>query len=673
MPDLSNQKADEIKSTIGKIEEENEKKRGLDTGDKNNPNGDNEYSLETEWARGNSFTLYDQKSRFSEPYWNNFNTSVTNIFGGGEIDGQTIKLSEIEAFEDFSSMYGDALSAAGLNLQDPIKANAFYYNKSGREMLNEPPQVGKTYIFFTRPDLNLCQANIDSHPTFKWLFAQPRGREIMSMLTGPDRVLYGNISGLTLDELDARDNHLIAQNPLDAIKKTKEVLVDKPISGLAKLAYERLSNQISVMEDIYQSHILPLYKQAKDTAGAAVDKLKEIGNNIVDLITKNTRYNKIGDKTHEEIEYQFTADIGEVEEGEEPLIRNVDPEFKAATATQEDFMPLVAKRVPKFFDPYTRTYGNTRTNPRTGEKTEMLFTSPFIPLLNNNCESWPAGKDLVLESYEYPEDFRGHRLNVPTGGNAINNSGETTVQFRDNREDYVKWLFYIWTEYIWAVNEGTMYPRWTNIVERTLDYTSSVYIFTLDKDGQTIRSWAKYTGGSPRSFSNAHIFHQSKDLDAEAFRSVSVNWGYNIYEPLNPEVFTDFNLLSETEWRRKPKNILGEKYFAIENTVNVLEMDFTKEEEKLKKEGKSLIWDYLKASDIHSGVSGQVPVKALPERMDTSYFGHYTNWLKRHPHDYEYTNHYGGYPYVINGGRQLVWINPYDALNSKDTRELQIF
>ena len=668
----SNEKADDIKESISKVEEENDRQRGLNTGDKNNPNGDNEYSLETEWARGNSFTLYDQKSRFLDAYRNNFNTSVTNNFGGGSIDGQTIKLSEIEAFEDFSGMYGDALSAAGLNLQDPIKANAFYYNKSGREFLNEPPQLGKTYIFFTRPDLNLCQANIDSHPTFKWLFAQSRGREIMSMLTGPDRVIYGNISGLTLDEIDARDNNLIAQNPIDAIKKTKETLWNKPLNGLAKLAYERFNNQITVIQSLYEKSVEAAYK-----AGAAgVQMLKNFGNNIVEAIMSDTRYEKIGDKTHPQIESMTQPDVSEVNEGEEPLIRNIDPELKAAGNIQDDYLPLVAKRIPKFFDPYTRTYGNTKTNPRTGEKTDMLFTSPFIPLLSNNCESWPAGKDLVLESYEYPEDFRGHRLNVPTGGNAINNSGETTVQFRDNREDYVKWLFYIWTEYIWAVNEGTMYPRWTNIVERTLDYTSSVYVFTLDKDGQTIRSWAKYTGGSPRSFSNAHIFHQSKDLDAEAFRSVSVNWGYNIYEPLNPEVFTDFNLLSETEWRRKPKNILGESYFAIENTVKVLEMDFFKKEKELNANGESLIWDYLKASEIHSGVSGQVPVKALPDRMDTTYFKHYNNWTKKHPYDYDYTDHYGGYPYIINGGRQLVWINPSDALSDgKEINpiELQIY
>ena len=663
MPESSNEKASEIKESITKVEEENEQARGLDLGNKDDPNGNSEYSLETEWARGNSFTLYDQKSRFDEAYMNNFNTSITNRFGGGTIDGQVIKLSEIEAFEDFSSMYGDALSAAGLNLQDPIKANAFYYNKSGREFLNEPPQVGKTYIFFTRPDLNLCQANIDSHPTFKWLFSQTRGREIMSMLTGPERVLYGNISGLTMDEIDNRDNNLLAQDPISALKATKKTLLDKPLQGLAKLAYDKFNNQITVIEDLYKSTVEAAYKLGKD----GVQMLKNFGNNIVEFITKDTRYEKVGDQVHKEIEYMTQPDPSEVEEGEEPLIRNIDPELKASQTILDDFLPLVAKRVPQFFDPYTRTYGNTRTNPRTGEKSDMLFTSPFIPLLSNNCESWPAGRDLVLESYEYPEDFRGHRLNVPTGGNAINNSGETTVQFRDNREDYVKWLFYIWTEYIWAINEGTMYPRWTNIVERILDYTSSVYVFTLDKDGQTIRSWAKYTGGSPRSFSNAHIFHQAKDLDSESFRSVSVNWGYNIYEPLNPEVFTDFNLLSETEWRRKPKNILGESYFAIENTVNVIEMNFQEKEKELNEKGESLIWDYLKASEIHSGVSGQVPVKVLPDRMDTTYFKHYSSWVKRHPYDYDYSDHYGGYPYIINGGRQLVWINPTDALTSNGT------
>ena len=71
MPESSNEKASEIKESITKVEEENEQARGLDLGNKDDPNGNSEYSLETEWARGNSFTLYDQKSRFDEAYMNN--------------------------------------------------------------------------------------------------------------------------------------------------------------------------------------------------------------------------------------------------------------------------------------------------------------------------------------------------------------------------------------------------------------------------------------------------------------------------------------------------------------------------------------------------------------------------------------------------------------------------
>lgn len=613
-------KADELSNNLREQEDKEKMKRD------GNPNGTSDYSLETEWARGNSFADYDPSIRFQNKYWEDYKTDIMNRYGGNK-DNMTIKLSEIEAFEDASAMLGDVLSAGGMNLQDPIKTNAFYYNKSGRDPLTEPPQVGKTYIFFTRPDLNLSKANIDSHPTFKWLWSREMGREIFSMLTGPDRRVYGDITGMSPAELGDNDE-LMETNPLAAAVAVLKVPT-KPLAGMMKKFYEKFSNTISRISDFYDAKIAPIYKNPGEKPEEAMRGLEN------DLIK---------DLASSGLDTEITAQIrGNPPEGEEPLLENIAPEKSEKNG-------YLAKELPKFFNPWTRTYGNVRTDPVTGEDRKMLFTSPWIPLLSNNCTSAPAGKDLMLNSFEYAEDYRGHKLNVATGSNSLNNSGEESYTFKDNRLGYVRWLFYVWTQYIWAVNEGRMIPRWENIVNRTLDYTCGIYKFVLDKDGQTILAWAQYTGCSPRSFPMNMIFHQDKDLDSESFRNISINFAYNIYEPFNPETFTAFNFLSETEWRRKRN--LKEDLFKIENTEKVLKRKLTKKD----------IWEELRTrADQYSGVSGQVPIRALPNRMDTGYFNHYNKWRSENRWDYDFNDHYGGYPYIVDANK-LIWISPIDAL-----------
>ena len=605
-------------------------------------NGGDDYSNETEYIRGEAFRTYDVTQRYSKDYVK---------YGKGGFATS----SESQLFEDMSSLIGDAMSAKGLNLQDPEKTFMFHYNKSGKIYI-DPSQYGKTLVFFTRPDLNLCRANIDSVPYFKWLFSTQMGKEIFSMLTGPDRAVYGNSLGITSEELEEKKVDLTATNPLDFLA-TSYSIATAPGNALRKFALNRVAEQIEFMK----KNIGDVVDNAINAGKNKIEEWKQIGIDIANKINEATK--KIGRDTTVGLLDELGVDkIMNGTEKDDILIENKDPTPNTVTVNEGEY---IAKNIPSFLNLKNRTYGNTKrsvkvkdniTNDNSTNYLEyydekMIFNTPWIPMLSNACVSIPALKDAMLESYEYAEDFMGHRLNVPTGANAFKNSGEFSAQFKDSKNNPVHKLFYVWFWYIDGVNNGTLFPRWSNIVNRILDYTCSVYVFTLDRDGQTIKYWCKYTGCSPRTLPYNMIFHQSTNLDSDSLNNINISFTYNYVEAMNPEIFTDFNMTSETEWRRKLNP--DHSYFSIENTSTLFN----------KPIDPSKVWTYLDF-ETEAGLSGKPPIKALQGRMDTGHLGHYKAWMSRENNRYErdYNNHYGGYPYIINGGRHFVWINPYLAL-----------
>lgn len=651
--DIAGCNLDEAKKVLKKsIEDEGkvgvtELDNGFDVTFWRNPNGEiiknhsggDPYSNSTEYPRGIVLETYDMDSRL-------------NLDGIRPSLDDDMKTSEVQALEDMTSLIGDITSAKGINLQDTIRANMFYYNKTGKELLLDPPEIGKTYVFFTRPDLNLCKANIDSDPLFKWLFARQYGKELMSMLTGPDRAVYGDISGFTKDELAKEKYDLTSQNPIDFVIDNS-----KNIQELAKMGTDTLNG-------VFEKHFYDQYEWLKTNVKGVMDSFYNVAQNVKeapqklaqmgnDILTKMENSGKWGEFASSVVRGAGNLLNGDESLEKEPLVENTDPIKNVGT--DEEF---IAKYIPKFFNwGPSKSWGNTKRNPRTRTDEKMVFNSPFIPMLSNNCKSVPSGKDTVIGTFEYPEDFRGHKPIVPTGGNEINGNGELSITFRDNRANLVKWLFKIWTRYIEGCGSGEFIPRWSNIVERVSDYTCSIYVFVIGKDGMSIISWCKYTGCFPVSFPHNWIFHQATDLDSQSLSEVTISFQYNIYEALNPEIFTDFNFLSETEWRRKVN--LDHNYFSIDRTGEILNNMID----------PAQIWSYIPYDEVTSSISGQVPIKSLPGRLDTTLFGHYKRWQAQNPTDAEYSNHYGGYPYIINGGSHFVWINPKRALKLLDTKD----
>lgn len=174
---------------------------------------------------------------------------------------------------------------------------------------------------------------------------------------------------------------------------------------------------------------------------------------------------------------------------------------------------------------------------------DMKVDSNFHPLMTNMAIETGGGKDLVMEKYDIEPNLRGDQLTYASGADGIYSIGEVPVTFQDGYNSPLFNTFLLWFLYIHHVARGDITTRRINIIEKIIDYTSSIYIFVLGPDGKTIIRFGKYTGCFPISVPMSTIQH-NKELNADSFKELPITFAFNRYEPMNPEIFTDFNLVS---------------------------------------------------------------------------------------------------------------------------------
>ena len=175
---------------------------------------------------------------------------------------------------------------------------------------------------------------------------------------------------------------------------------------------------------------------------------------------------------------------------------------------------------------------------------EKFLDTCFIPLISNTCVNSTGGKDLTMSVFETTGDFVGNRLTYARGGDEVFSTGEITLNFHDVYTSPVLLLHVVWYLYIHYCAKGRCVPALNHILERSLDYTVSIYIIMTDQDGVTIQRFIKYTGCFPRSVPFGAIQH-STTPNIEALREVSITYSYNRYEPMNPQILSDFNYISK--------------------------------------------------------------------------------------------------------------------------------
>lgn len=408
-------------------------------------------------------------------------------------------------FEYMSAIYAQALHAGGLNVASPQVANMIHYNKTQKRENLDPPYVGRTYVFFTRPDCAWNMPNITTRPEIEFLWHTDIGKQLMGMLTTPERLvgasLYrGDKETQKMNEVEIK----IAKEIGDEIRKDTT-------RGDAELMEEMKTRTAEKLKEIY----------GNETANAYLDRWAP-------AIT-NTSDDK---KPAMEDSSLFTRKY-----------------YSWESPSPEAFY---ASKLPKIL------YENNSTSPKG------TFTTRFIPLLSNTCIEAPAGRDLALETVETAKDFQNNFLLYATDSDEINAPTEITFSFENMQNNSVWLLFFLWISYIRHVARGRMFARYESINDRKIDYTTSFFVFVTAEDGITLKGWARGMGCFPVNLSMQGLSH-SREPNIDAWRNITVPFKVNKYRMMDPSDLKDFNYFSAAEWLRTP-DIFRDGYFSLEKT-----------------------------------------------------------------------------------------------------------
>jgi len=571
--------------------------------------------------------------------------------------------------QQMGQMFGNAMSQRGINVVDPIYANFFHYNKMGMLGNADFPRVTRTHVFFTRPEMNFSIENLNAVPFFRWLYSKPIGKMIMCSLTDPEYFIGGpaalSNSNLPFSEMMKTINDYVAE-----YKRLNKVYNNSKYGGI------------------------PSEEFAKWYANEADVEFKGLDETLMDALQDMVNGNgqsaeELGDDPVEVARLQG-LDFSSLYD--DAALQNLTTNFSNAAAKFKKWMQDYSTYVQSHRENLDHAT-NFTTGKTLREKLASLglhqakdilfethqsafdnfnFTSPFIPLLSNTCTQATGGKDFTLQEHTYEEDEFSASLKVPTGMDELWGPGTLNTTFSDIAYGPVSLMLMVWVMYIHYVSRGIIMTTREHVTERILDYTCSIYVFVLGEDGRRIERWGKFTGCYPTSFPMSQQLEHNTNIDVDVLQKVSINWGYNRYEPMDPQVFTDFNFLSETEWLVKLKEPLWENIYDRESSIDKLNeymLDLMKAENpdqlrNLRSLNRSeALWTTIPFEE--RGMSGKLPmalIEPAPKDYTVSEYPTFTQQTPQRRKDSEWyidsmTNFWGGYPY-INKGSELIWVLP---------------
>ena len=289
--------------------------------------------------------------------------------------------NDISFLRKINNLYGDALNARGLNVADPFEANMFHYNKLGFRGNIDHPRVSKTYIFFTRPELNFSFENINSVPFFKWLFAQDIGKMIMASLTDPEYFINAptafNTSKADVANLvDALDKYH------EAVKTSERNMASSSADdGYSKYGLNTNDGQnYAELTGDDEDDVDDLESINLDQLGVDEKALEILSKNASDLAEQYNNFYRDGGPA-KTLETALSYSRGRDENG-----------------TNNKYVETLVEN--NMFQAKSSLFGGTDTD-------AYLNTTPFIPLLSNLTTSMDGARDLNLELYGYEEDEHG--------------------------------------------------------------------------------------------------------------------------------------------------------------------------------------------------------------------------------------------------------------------------
>lgn len=183
----------------------------------------------------------------------------------------------------------------------------------------------------------------------------------------------------------------------------------------------------------------------------------------------------------------------------------------------------------------------------SGSNSRMVdFNNPFIVPISNCMTNIGGFPNFTLEMETTEGGLYGEDLTFVKGGDNGARTYDISVTIRDIQGGFIFTLMLTWLRYMLLVSRGAMVPYPNAINENFMDYTCSIYRFTMDPTKRYIRHWAKLTGCIPRELATGDMFNITEgQYFVEGLKEFTIPFVANHFSPNDPSIFLDFNRLVE--------------------------------------------------------------------------------------------------------------------------------
>lgn len=172
--------------------------------------------------------------------------------------------------------------------------------------------------------------------------------------------------------------------------------------------------------------------------------------------------------------------------------------------------------------------------------------SPFNIPLSNMLLSISGFPDPYIDTHTTQTGFQGEDQTYAIGSNRLMATYDLSLTFQDMDMAPIAYMLFFWRQYIDNVARGITVAYDDDIDGAILNYTVSIYRFTLDPTRRFIIKYSKATGCFPRTvpFGDMMNFGEG-DVTSTSSARFTIPFVANMIEHCDPGIILDFNVLVE--------------------------------------------------------------------------------------------------------------------------------
>lgn len=171
---------------------------------------------------------------------------------------------------------------------------------------------------------------------------------------------------------------------------------------------------------------------------------------------------------------------------------------------------------------------------------ELRPSSYFINLITNLHKTAPL-KDVVADAKTAFETYDGYGMVLGGHSKDSRSKGEFSITYNETKDLEIMKLHSIWNQYIDFAHEGLVSRSKENRDKHILDYASSLFVFAVEPDGETLSFWAKFSGVIPLGVPWTSL---GENLGDSNLITPAINYKYTYYEDNTLDILRDFTNLT---------------------------------------------------------------------------------------------------------------------------------